>query len=365
MKNKIIAVVSLITIICMCLFGGTNVYAEESTDISELYTQVDELLEEYSVIYSIEDIENLTLENIIQGLHDTIVSRVTAPFKLLGIIAVIIIFSAFVSNTNESVINKGNNMTDIICTLTAVTVISNPLIAVYEEVTGTIILYGEFMNVFVPLFTMICAVSGNISSIGLYNGIVLGASQIIVWISDTYLLPILTMTMALSVANSVCSRTVCEGIVSIMRKGITWVLTVSTMLFSGFLTIKNTLGTATDTFASKTAKFVISGFVPVIGGAVSDAYSTVKGSVSVLKCTSGMAGILIAVLIFVPPLIELVSFRVVMKIGCVLSEMFSVNSIGKLLKNLENGTAIAMSVMICFALLFIVSTAVLMKTNVA
>ena len=62
-------------------------------------------------------------------------------------------------------------------------------------------------------------------------------------------------------------------------------------IFTGLLSIQSVVGSSADTLTSKTAKYVISNCVPVVGGAVSDAYSTVKGSLSLLKNGIGGVGI--------------------------------------------------------------------------
>jgi stage III sporulation protein AE len=132
-------------------------------------------------------------------------------------------------------------------------------------------------------------------------------------------------------------------------------------LFTGFLTLKSSIGNAADGFASKTAKFMISGFVPVVGGAISDAYSTVKSSMSIIRCTTGTAGAIAIVIIMIPPVLELMAYRLVFMIGSAAAEMMSVTPIVRLFKNLDSGLAIAMSVLICFSVFFIISTAILMN----
>jgi len=329
----------------------------------ELYTQIDGLLDEYDIIYSLDDIESLELPDLLQGLHDIFVSRITAPFIFLGLITAVIIFTSLVKNMNSTVIPGKSGIADMAGLLTAVAVLIQPLTELYSEVCDTVIKCGEFMNLFVPIFAGICAVSGNISALGTYNLIVLGMSQIIVWISDNYLIPFLMATTALSITGSIYNSKISGGFVKFISSTVKWVLTVGMGIFVGFLTLKCTVGASADTFATKTVKSLISNCVPVVGGAVSDAYSTFKGSMGIIKSTAGMAGIIASVLIFIPPVIEIVAFRIVMKIGVLFSDIFSADSIGNFLRGLESGLSTALSIIICFALIFIISTAILMKTN--
>lgn len=323
----------------------------------DFYKEIDSLLEEYDIIYSMKDIEEITLENILQGLHDVFVSRITAPFVFLGLIAAVIIFTSFIKGLNQTVIKS--EISDIVGILTATAVLIQPLLSLYSEISETITRCGEFINLFVPIFAGICALSGNVSVLGTYNMTVLGMSQIIIWISDNYLIPVLTVITALAITGGIYNNTFSESFVRLLSKAVIWIITVSTGIFVGFLTLKNVIGVSADNFAAKTVKFIISGCVPVIGGAVSDAYSALKGSVSILKSSAGMAGIIASLLIFIPPVAEAAAFRIVLQIGGFIADMFSVNTIGRLLKSLESGLSVSLSIMICFTLMFIISTAIL------
>jgi stage III sporulation protein AE len=139
-------------------------------------------------------------------------------------------------------------------------------------------------------------------------------------------------------------------------------MTVSVSLFTGFLSLKCTVGSTTDAFTSKTVKFMVSGFIPVIGSAISDAYTTVKGSLDVIRCTAGVAGTIAAVLIMLPPVIEVLAFRMVMWIANTAAGMFSLTSLEKLFKSLDAGLAIAFSILVCFTIFFIISTGILIKS---
>ena len=133
-------------------------------------------------------------------------------------------------------------------------------------------------------------------------------------------------------------------------------------LFSGFVTLKCTLAGKADGAAAKTAKFVISGSIPIVGGAVSDAYSSVRGSFDVIVSTAGIAGTLAVVLIMLPPVIEIIIFRAVIWIGTSAAELFSAAPLAKLLKGLDSGLAIAQSVLVSYMVIFVICTAMVMQS---
>lgn len=366
MKNVVKGFVFILTFILFCIYFPHEVYAiqEYNPQHEEIAEQVNDMLEEYDISYKYEDMNDISISSLIENIKEMLASRARAPFRILGTIFIIIIFSAFFRNVGETFMQKKtySNMYNLICVLTSVAVIVPMVIESYNHAVFAIENGSNFMKLYVPVYAAITAASGNITSAGIYNAITLVAAELIVDFSDGFLIPLLTVTIALSISGSVFTSSSVDNIIKLIKKLITWSITVVVTLFSGFISLKCTLGARTDTFTSKTAKFVISGFVPIIGSAVSDAYATVKGGFDVMRCTIGLAGTVAIVMIILPPVIELLLYRVVMWIATAIAEMFSSDSLAKLMKNLDNGLSIAMSVLISFSVLFIVCSGILMKT---
>jgi len=329
----------------------------------EVTGQIDEILEEYDIFYKMGDMNGLSFGGFFGAVKDTLVSRIVGPFRLLGILILIILFSAFVQSMGETTLNKdGNsNMFNLFCIISAVTVISQPLVDAFSFATATIERGGMFMLIFIPIFAGISFFSGNLTSASAYNLITAGAAELFVQISKYFLMPLVALTVSLAIINSINPKSTTEGLINMIRKVVTWSITVAATLFTGFLTLKSKLSVAADGAATKTVKFMISGCVPVIGGAVSDAYGALKGSVSLVKTTAGTAGIFAVILILLPPIAELFGLRLVMWIGGAVAEMFSVKPLEKLLKSLDAGLSIAISLIVGFSLLFIISTASLLS----
>ena len=67
-------------------------------------------------------------------------------------------------------------------------------------------------------------------------------------------------------------------------------------------------------------------------------------------------------LIVLPPIIELLVYRFVFWAAIAVADMLSATSVGSLLKGIDCGLAIAQSVLICYGVIFIFSTAILIQT---
>ncbi len=356
-----------ILVFIACFFQIKAQAAELDYGSEEISSQVDDMLDEYDISFKWSDMQGLSAGEMLSEIIEAVKARISAPVGLLGTIFVIIIFSALIKNFCENSQKRSSsaNLCAMICILSAVAVISTPLLTVYESASESISAGGGFMLAFVPVFAGITMASGCITSAGVYNMIILGAAELMIQAADKLIMPLLSMTAALAVTAGIFANSTVDSLIKLIKKIITWTMTVAAGLFTGFISLKSTLGNVAEGFASKTAKFMISGFVPVIGSAVSDAYSTVKGSFDIMRCTAGTAGTVAIILIMLPPVLEIIVFRFVMWLGTAAAEMFSDAPLAKLLKNFDSGLAIALSILVGFGLLFVISTAILMKSYVS
>lgn len=360
-------ILTVIITILLCGFAVPfRVSAETEGDGSEavISGQVDDILSDYDIGYSYEDMDELSFGNFFGRIRDAVADRLSAPIKMLGLLLTVIIIVSVLKGTGESFFARepSADLYGMICVITAVNVITPQLFSVYGRAVEAIELCGGFIAVFVPVFAGLTAAMGGITSAGVYDLMILGASEAIVQFTKGLFMPIVSAAAMLAVSGSVFGNRSLESVVQLLKKLITWGLTVSMTLFTGFVSMKCSLTGKTDGIASKATRFVISGLVPVVGGAVSDAYSTVRSSFDVIRSTAGTAGSVGVLLIILPPVLEIIIFRAVMWIGTAAAELFSEEHLTKLLKAVDSGLAIAQTVLVCYGLMFILCTAILMRT---
>ncbi len=358
----------MIVSVCLAILGiisfAPSVYAAEDDSYeSQLGRDVDTLFADNDLDLSYAEAAELTFSKIVSKIRDSVSDRIRAPFKLLLVIIVLIVFSSFMSCFigNSPNMKQTSDLSAFLCTASAIAAISVPLLEVFRTTADSLDRSGAYITSFVPIYAGIILLSGGAVSAELYSGVTLIGADLMVWAANSVVIPLLTVMMVLAIMGSVFPNSFADAVSNLIKKAVTWSMTVAVTLFSGFVTLRSTLGAKADGFAAKTAKFVISGFVPVVGSAVSDAYSAVKGSFELMRCTVGFAGVVAAAFIFLPPLIELIAFRAMVHIGIFAAEGFDSKAVAKLLKGIDSGLAIAMSILICFGLFFIICTASLMK----
>lgn len=303
----------------------------------------------------------ITPKMVFDYILDGLKNKLLNPLKVLGKLFSVILLASLIAGMGDTVSSKGmSKVYGIISTLICVGIISEPVCSCIQSVSDTLICGGNFMVSYVPVFSGIVAASGNISSAGSYSVIIFAVCEISTQIASKILMPLLGLCLAMTVVESINPAISLSGITDGIKKAAVWGIGFIMTVFVGLLTIQSVIGVSADTVSAKAAKFVVSSVVPVVGGAISDAYSAIKGSLGILKSGVGSYGIAALLLTMLPSIISVVLLEAAVWCGAIVSEIFGVKEINSLLKNVVSVLSIALSLLLCFTMMLVVSTAIIM-----
>ena len=280
--------------------------------------------------------EHFTLAGVWDVLRDFCADRIQLPFQMLGGLLTVILFAALLEGMQCSTSHAATvRVFDYVCALAAVSLLADPLFQSIAAVQTALEQGASFMTAFVPVFAGILAAGGTAGTAVCYQ------------------------TGVIALSDGVL-QLICHTLLPLSRKVTTWTLGLLMSVFLGVLSMQNLISGSTDTAAAKTTRYVLSNFVPVVGSAVSDAYATVRGSLQILRSTTGVLGIMALCLLFLPPLLQLLLYRMVVAVGAAAAELFGTQRLLRLLRGTQQALAIAFALLVCFAVMFIVATAVAM-----
>ena len=301
--------------------------------------------------------EKFTLSHIWQVFSDYLSGRISQPFAMLGGLLTVILFAALLQGIQDDPKRRAvGQVYEFVCALAAVAVLAEPLCQSFAAVESALSQGASFMTLFVPVFAGILAAGGTVTSAVSYQTAVVALADGVMQMITRVLLPFCTMGFSLAIVDAVSPSVSVGGLLRLSRKFTTWVLGLLMTLFLGVLSMQNWLGGSLDTAASKTTKYVIANFVPVVGNAVSDAYTTVRSSLQILRSTTGVIGIVSLCVLFLPPLVQLLLYRAVVAVGAAAAELFGTKSLLRLLRGTQQALAIAFALLVCFGIMFVVAT---------
>ena len=306
--------------------------------------------------YNFSDLITMKPNEIIKFSVKYISENLKKPSKIIAesmLTAIIIGLSKIMFNS------FGENQTDTIFRTISVLCISGalltPIINCIKDCVNTAKDCNIFISALIPSISAIMLSSGMPVSAGIYNLSVLAVCNIVSGVLSKLALPFLGIYISLGFAGSVSKRDEIIDTGNFIKNFIVWALGFIMFLFTGFLSLQCIMGSAKDNLAVKTAKYAISGFVPIIGSAVSDAFSTAEKCLKIIKSYLGIFGLCMVLIIVLPSLLKAIIWYVTCKLSFFIFEILGVKEIGSIIKICGEAMKIIISFLSAYGVIVIIS----------
>ena len=383
MKIKISFVVLFVLLLTSSLC--TSACAEEiynNTDTEEILTRLyhdsgaDELIniipDDARSFLSMLDIEDFrpdstasfTLDSVIKALSYIIADNYTEPLRvLISIVSIIIINALFTSLKSGGLSGALEITLSTVTVLCTVTIISPPVLSLISTLTETIKTSSDFMLMYIPVISVLIASSGKPLSASMYYGVMVYLCSALLKIVSVIVIPLIRSVTALSVVGSVSDKVRFTGVTELFKKILRITLTFCMSVFTAFLTMRSIITTSQDSLSDRAVKFAISNFVPLVGGALSDAYQTVISCVKVLKSGVGVTAMIAVAAIFLPAVLRCFIWQTALSAGVAVCGIFEDNRTSSLLSSLANVVSSVCAIELCTMVMYIISTTVIILSG--
>lgn len=307
---------------------------------------------------SFEKIFSVSFSKIFNVLFDITKRSLTEPLKFLvsatGVLILTALFSSFL-NSSQAVSVIGNSILALSFAVPVVNAVTTAF-SVLESL-------NVFTTAFAGVFSMLVSSSGKVA---------LGSSYASLAVLSDTLFSALLAGLSRPAVNAMCSLGFLScfdiykfsgKITSVFKKlYITFLGFVGTF-FSGIVTLKGVMGAGVDSLTSRGIRFVVGRTVPVVGGAVSDTYSALVSSLSLIKSTVGIFGIVTVVLTVLPSLLELIGWVFVLSIVISVSELLGADASAGMLNIFKDSMTLLGATTVFSAVIFIVSVGVVISVR--
>ena len=237
---------------------------------------------------------------------------------------------------------------------------------VYEAFSGVCSFLdslSEFMLSYIPIFTALTAASGGYVTAGSYYASVLAVYEIVSFCADKVIMSFLSLFLALSFTAAINPSMKFSSAAESVKNAVRVILGALMTIFTGIITVQSFASSASDNAASRAVKFSASSFVPIIGSSVSEAYSTVYAGIGIIRSSVGGIGIVAVAAMLLSPLVTLICVKIIIEAAKVISDLLGLSETSELLKSVGYAMSAAISTTLCFAMMFIVSTAIVMAVS--
>jgi len=294
--------------------------------------------------------------NLLQGKLN---NPLKTALQILGVLILLAVAESFIEEKSSQA-NKGMAL---LSALFLSIVLVPQVMDCLSHTCAAISLSSNFMLAFIPVYAAIVAASGNPALALSSQTLLFGFAQAIAQFSSVFLKPSIGILLALSMVSTLSPIFDWNGITNIIKKAVTITLGFLSTVFVGLLSIKGLLAGAADSAVATGAKFLIGSFVPVVGGAVSDALGSIVSSLSLVRGATGAFGILAVLLIALPVFAELLLWLMTLNLCAVGADLFGQGKAATLLRSVASALVILGAILLFNAVLLIISTALMLSVK--
>lgn len=326
----------------------------------ELPEETRQLLERLGIHGAdVEGLEALQPDGVWNGLLSLFAEQTGGVLKTGGVVLGIVLLCALAEGMKQTVKEPAlAEVFGVVGSLAACGAVMLPVANCVVGVCRAAESASVFMLSYVPVYAGVLASTGQVTLALSYQTVVLFAAELIAMLVIHVVLPLLTISLAFGVTGSVTSGVRLDGAGGLLNKSAVWLLGIVTTLFVGLLSLQGIVGAAADTLGSKAVRLSLSSFVPVVGGALSEAFGTVQGCLKLLKSTLGVFGIGATGLIVLPPLLQCAGWSICLSVCGMAAEMFELGPLAALLKNAQGVVKTLIGVLASCALFLIIATTI-------
>lgn len=276
------------------------------------------------------------------------------------VMCMLLLYSVFDNFRNDLKSRNMQSISDAVFVLIITLSIVTPVVSVVNRAVNSIENAGSFMLLYIPIMVVALITNGQGVTGASYYSFVVMAGEGITWLSSHLIAPLLSVFLGVSVTSSVSSDIKLDGIIRELSKFIKWVIAFVMTVFSGLLTFKTLITTAADTVSTRAVRFTLSSFIPIVGSALSEAYKTIQGSMTLLKTGLGVFVIISVVIVFLPVVINCLLWIVSLNISSGVADMLGVKAPSSVLKCCSSVLSTLLVIILCVMAIYVISTAIIL-----
>lgn len=165
--------------------------------------------------------------------------------------------------------------------------------------------------------------------------------------------PFLRVCTGLSLAAGAGGGSVLSELSALLRKQFLFLIGGMMTILCAVLSYQTVLSRAADSVTMRAVRFTLSGTVPIIGGAVSEAASTVAAGFSLVKRTVGVLGAALLLWQMLPPICEVILLRAALSLSAALASLLGMTREADILRDCASIGGFLLAIVIAASVLYL------------
>ena len=273
---------------------------------------------------------------------------------LVGCIAL----CALATRVNEKIADAVSLSVGIISSL----LIFGHIKPLFDEISTSLQAINGFFTSLIPLTAAVTALGGGTATAtaqatAMYSTVAVGQSFF-----EQVFMTVASLGLAMSLISSFGGHT--DSVVKGIKGAFSWLVGICTATIAAAFSLQTLIASTADSAAMRAAKYT-AGLIPIVGGTVSGALSTLAAGLSYAKGIIGIGAIAVILVMALSPLILLLLYRLALSLSLTLSELVGTVGIAKTVTAFRFSLDCLIAVYALSAVIYIFEILLFIKIGVA
>lgn len=308
-----------------------------------------------NIVLTPQTLMKIALEYLTSGLKSILPT-------LMGIILIAVLFNIVNGLTSEFLNKQTNEIVYFVCYSVIITTVIAMIIGTIKSVKSTIDVLGQIINsVYPPLITLVTAIGGGVTT-GLFNPGLAFAANLVSNVITKVILPLFIASVVFCIVGNISSNIKLDKLQRATRFIATGVLSITFGGFIAYLSIAGLIGGVTDTASIKATKYLVSSYVPVVGGYLSQGVDLVRIGMVIVKNALGVVGVLAVLGVMLLPVLKLTVLTVGLKLTAGIIEPIGDKRMSGFISGISESTRQLLGAILGSGFVFILTLAIILVT---
>ena len=306
--------------------------------------------------FNYKDVLDFSFSDVLELIKNIVFNSVKTPLYGSAAVIAIILLSALFQGFRQTVEN--GEMSEAVSAVSAVAVSLILIMKIKFAASSAIAaieVCANFIYAFFPAFCIIVAASGSTVAAFSTNSLLLSMAQALNFISQNIFMPLSNCFLALGICSSIRNELNLRALIT--------AISVCSGIFVTVLTLKTSVASRADAIGMRSVRFAINSVVPVIGGAVSEGLLSIQAYSSLIRSSVGVAGIVAVVMLFLPPVLEIVFWRFFLTLSSSVSDIFGDKSVSDVLSSFSDALLVMNVVLVLCTVTTVISIGILIAAK--
>lgn len=298
--------------------------------------------------------------DVLSGIWGLVGSVVLAVLPMVVLVVAITILCGFMGTAKSGGVS---NLVFFVAYAAIVLIVVGNVGELVQMVGRTLTSLQTQVDLVFPIILTMMVAGGASTSANLYQPAVAVLSTVLMHIFTNIVLPLFLVSLAFTVVAHLAPGTRLDKFVAFFNALFKWVVGICFTVFLSFLAIQGITAGSFDSVSIRATKMTMSGYVPIVGGYMSQGFDLIMASAVLIKNAVGLSGILLLLGIVLAPVVKIIVFSLALKLAAAITQPIGDTRISDFLTTMNKSFGMLVACLLGAVFMYLVILALLIMTG--